>query len=79
MWLPYVHLVSKILEHVGFNVKDEESEENFAEIGNVSLVQMRIDFNDGVTSQNPLNVKKNRSTRPITSIAAIRTFNFKGF
>lgn len=28
MWVPYGHLISKVLEYIGFNVNDEESVDN---------------------------------------------------
>lgn len=57
MWFPYGHLIKKVLEHIGFDVKDEESLENAARIGNDVVEQMQIEINYGASSQNPSKVR----------------------
>lgn len=47
-WILYGHVVSKVLEHVGFNIKDEEFIDNFAGIRNVAMGPMRIEINNGI-------------------------------
>lgn len=53
MWLPYGHLITKVLEHIGFNVQDDESWEESSRIRNVVVGQMHFDINDEVSSQKP--------------------------
>lgn len=48
----------KVLEHVSFNVEDEESEDIIAGVGKIMAGLMRININDGVPSQNPLRSKR---------------------
>lgn len=45
-WILYVHLVSKVLEHVEFNIKDEEFMDNSAAIRNMAIGPMRIKINN---------------------------------
>lgn len=40
MWLSYGELITKILEHCGFDFEKEESEENSTRIGRHTLGQM---------------------------------------
>lgn len=50
MWVLYGYLVSKVLEHLGFNIEDEEFVDYSMSIGNVVVRQMRIKIINGVSS-----------------------------
>lgn len=47
-WFPYGDLVTKILEHFGFNLEEEESQKNLTVIGKFALGKMWIEINNGV-------------------------------
>lgn len=50
-WIPYGHLVSKILKHVSFNIEDEKFVSKSTWVRNVGIKLMRIEINNGIPSQ----------------------------
>lgn len=58
VWLPYGHLIMKVLDHIGLNVLDEESLENSTRIGNSVVRDMRIEINNGMLTKNPPKVRR---------------------
>lgn len=47
MWLPYGGMITKILEHIGFNLKGDESHHVYIGIVSGMLNQMGINIKDG--------------------------------
>lgn len=60
MYLPYGNFVTKILEHTGFNLKNEEFEENMAKIWEVTLVIIMYEIIDGKIIEKPSKVNKRK-------------------
>lgn len=58
LWLPFGGMITKILEHIGFNLEDDKLDQKYTRIGSNSVEEMRIIITKGVLSHNPLKGKK---------------------
>lgn len=76
MNLPYNGLITKILEHIGFDLENKESNNKHQRISQINLSLMRVKITDGVPVQLSPKVKKKSSFR-ISS--ASREHNYGGF
>lgn len=50
IWLSYGSLITKIWEHVDFNLEDKEPGQEYIGMGNNTIYQMKIDINNVVLS-----------------------------